>query len=100
MCGRSSLPRKGDSDSAPSVSLNDGVKLIAAVSGLEQAMEARMSVMRRLDNAQGKSAEKVESAERMVPKKMKGERIEALRMEIRDRRDARGACVLMTTPRD
>ena len=96
MCGRSSLPRKGDSDSAPSVSLNDGVKLIATVSG--QAMEARMSVMRRLDNAQGKSAEKVESAERMVP--MKGERIEAVRIEIRDRRDACGACVLMTTPRD
>jgi hypothetical protein len=98
MCGRSSLPRKGDSDSAPIVSLNDGVKLIAAVSGLEQAMEARMSVMRRLDNAQGKSAEKVEIAERMV--QMKGERIEALRMEIRDRRGACGACVLMTTPRD
>jgi len=57
-----------------------------------------MSVMRRLDNAQGKSAEKVEIAERMV--QMNGERIEALRMEIRDRRDACGACVLMTTPRD
>jgi hypothetical protein len=36
---RSSLPRKGDSDSAPSVALDDGVKLIATVSGLEQAME-------------------------------------------------------------
>jgi hypothetical protein len=57
------------------------VKLIAAVSGLEQAIEARMSVMRRMVQ-------------------MKGERIEALRMEIRDRRDACGACVLMTTPRD
>jgi hypothetical protein len=77
---------------------DDGVMLIAAVSGLEQAIEARMSVMRRLDNAQGKSVEKVEIAERMV--QMKGERIEALRMEIRDRRDACGACVLMTTPRD
>ena len=33
------FPRKGDSDSAPNVPLNDGVKLTAAVSGLEQAME-------------------------------------------------------------
>jgi transcriptional regulator with XRE-family HTH domain len=64
---------------------NDGVNLIAAVKLLDQALDARISLVHHLHKVQGDAGE-VEMAHRMLEKN--NEQIEAIRKQIRDAREA------------
>jgi transcriptional regulator with XRE-family HTH domain len=89
MSGQVSLPQKYD---LPSRRLegqpnppNDGVRLIAAMSLHEQALETRISLVHHLHKVQDDAAE-VEVAQRMLEKN--SEQIEATRKQIQDAREA------------